>query len=707
MTGRLKKLNPLRLISNGSGFFYQRLPTDSHASSPFTLKQFHPRWPSPRRTTEHLLPARFSPTRIVWMAVSAICFVLLLLGGYEHRRMDEAREPEVMPEPYPWLHYNRLNGYYNGIRTLVSYADYTPENGYNRTVPRALIEPSAAKALDKMPPLNPVVFDPYPKYNSPEYLKNHEKVEKCFLDSAGKIPAPDVFAYPGVPQNMSEPFFGSYSLLGMEEKMCFDRYGRFGAYGYGVPQTEGGLGPGLASERAGSEKVFYQIGKAIDYNNNVDWGTAQDECFEKNKARFESPKSSKMERVKRHAYVLRIWEGFKFNPHVLYTLRAMINELSLKSGGEYDVHFLLHVKNTSIPIWADSEVYAQVVRENMPQEFWNMTTLWSEAQIENYYPDPFGFSFENPSGGDIHGVYRSAHFALQWFSQQHNDYDFYWNWEMDLRFTGHYYEFNNAIGEWAKKQPRKGLWERNERFYIPKVHGSWQNFTEMVEHETKESGRKPVWGPESFVGGEYIKPPAAAQPKVSYEQDNYQWGVGEDADYLAFNPIFDPARTNWFFRNDITGYDLLKTQPPTRCAIITVARLSKRLLDIMHEETWKMRHSMFPEMWPPSVCLHYGLKAVYVPHPRYFDRDWDLEYMDNIFNHPVDVWGSPFGWGEHNLLGSSFYYNSGFSGALWRRWLGQAENEEGGRHFEDGGTGRMCLRSSLHHPIKHEVGTTD
>jgi len=78
--------------------------------------------------------------------------------------------------------------------------------------------------------------------------------------------------------------------------------------------------------------------------------------------------------------------------------------------------------------------------------------------------------------------------------------------------------------------------------------------------------------------------------------------------------------------------------------------------------------------------------------------------MNQILNYPKEVKESPFGWGEHNMLGSSFYYNSGFSSALWRRWLGQAENGEGGRIQEEEGMGRMCLRPILHHPIKHEAG---
>jgi len=587
----------------------------------------------------------------------------------------------------------------------VPYSEYTSENHYNQSSPTQLMTTKEAQKLPKMPPLNPVEFNPYPDYTSFEYLQKHHKVEACYLDDVDSVPAPSVYAYPGIPQNMSLPFYGSYELLGMEEKMCFDRYSRFAPYGYGYTPEQGGLGPGNKSENTGAEKVFYKTG-IINYTN-IDWGTAQSRCLEKNKARFDKTQPAGRERIPRHAYVLRIWQDFYFNEHQMYSLRAMINELSLKSGGEYDVHFLLHIKDTSLPIWASDEAYAQAIRENMPQEFWNMTTLWSEEQMISYYPHPWPPSFENVAGSGIHGVYRSAHFALQWFAQKHPEYDFYWNWEMDLRYTGHYYEFNTRIGEWAKKQPRKGLWERNERFYIPAFHGSWDNFTELVEFETKQEGREPIWGPVTFPNNGSLKPPAYSVPPTTYDKDNYEWGVGEEADFLSFNPIFDPAKTNWVFRNDITGYDLELEEPPRRSAIITVARLSKRLLDVMHEETWRHKHSMFPEMWPPSVAMHHGLKAVYVPHPTYFDRDWDLEKMDQIFNHPREVWESPFGWGEHNLLGSSFYYNSGFSGALWRRWLGQAENGEGGRKWEEKRTGRMCLRSTLHHPIKNELGSMD
>lgn len=333
--------------------------------------------------------------------------------------------------------------------------------------------------------------------------------------------------------------------------------------------------------------------------------------------------------------------------------------------------------------------------------------------MEMYYPDPFPDNVINIAGSPIHGVYRSAHFALQWFSQQHPEYDFVWNWEMDLRYTSHYYEFNARIGEWAKQQPCKRLWERNEPVYIPGIHGSYENFTKSVAEETKsecvfhgdelEQGPQPVWGPvNTFSNRGMLPAPEGSILPTSFERDDYFWGFGEDADLSTFNPIFNPRKTNWAFGEDVTGYDNTMHIPPRRVAIITVARFSRRMLDIMYEETWRMRHSMFSEMWAPSVALHHGLKAAYIPHGVDFDRDWDLDYMNQIFNYPKHPVDSIFGRGEHNMLGSTFYYNAGFSGALWRRWLGRSENGERGKSEEEKGTGRMCLRPVLHHPVKYE-----
>lgn len=601
--------------------------------------------------------------------------------------------------PFLLTQVNRLNGFYTGVRSLVKLSEWQPEQ-------KATIDTNIT-VYDTVP-MDPVTADPY-HFDSPRYLEEHHPVNSCFLDEEERVPAPDVYAYPGIPANMTAPYWGTYENLKFTPNICWERFGRFGPYGYSYDPAEGGLGLSNNSVRTGADKVLDRFDN-VDYRK-VKWGDAQKRCFEKNKHRFEpvdKPVTDEppKQQLPRTAFVLRTWTGYNYDNIQLLSLRAMVNELSLKSGGEYDVHLLVHVKDDTIPIWASEKIYRETLEKNVPEEFWDIATLWSVQLMKLYYPGPFTKedTFENHSGGDIHGVYRSAHFALQWFSQQHREYDFVWNWEMDVRYTGHYYEFHNGVSKWADMQPRKLLWERSSRFWIPSLHGSWEDFSNMVERETMAGKEAPIWGPVKFptLDRGMLPSPNSTTPPTPFDKDNYEWGVGEPADLIVFDPLFDPAKTNWGFRLDVTGYNTTIEPPPRRTAIITIARLSRRLLDVMHEETYLMRHSMFPEMWPPSVALHHGMKAVYAPHPVYFDRRWPLDVMDRTFNRPQAPTESPFGWGEHNMQGGSFYYNAGFSGALWRRWLGAMENGEGGREFEEKTSGRMCLRGLLHHPIKWE-----
>lgn len=557
-------------------------------------------------------------------------------------------------------------------------------------------------------PLSPQRFNPYPDYSSGDYLSKYHHVEPCYLD-ANETTSPDIFVYPGIAQKATLPFFGSYSELGLRDDVCFERHGRFGPYGYGYSSEDGGLGIGILSEKRGVEEVYAQQPRRNW--TGIDWGAAQDRCIEKNQRRFNTSEEAQAggsgekqlkQKIPRTAFVFRTWTGFEYTSHEILTLRSTINELAIKSGGEYHVYLLLHVRDDSIPIWASEEEAQKVIQENVPQEFWGITTLWSVQQMRMYYPGPFEQTFENPSGADIHEVYRGNHFPLQWFAASHPEYDFIWNWEMDMRYSGQHYEFHNRVGEWAKQQPRRGLWERNNKLWIPSYHGDWANFTRFVDEETIANGDVPVWGPVSFPTEHRLDSPPETKPPTSWLKDNFEWGVGEEADLITFDPIFDPAKSNWVFRDDITGFSLAMPIPPRRCAIVTVSRLSRRLLDIMHKETYSEKHSAFPEMWPPTVAFHHGLKAVYIPHPVYFDRKWPLQYLDKTFNYPKNAWESVYGWGEHNFIGSTFYFNAGFAGALWRRWLGERENDEGGHVEETNGSGRLCLRSILYHPIKKE-----
>ena len=143
----------------------------------------------------------------------------------------------------------------------------------------------------------------------------------------------------------------------------------------------------------------------------------------------------------------------------------------------------------------------------------------------------------------------------------------------------------------------------------------------------------------------------------------------------------------------------------------------------------KAGRTMQAEMWPATVALHHGLKAVYAPHPIWTDRQWPGWYMDAIFNadgNETAQWGerleSVYNHDrEYNFYGWSWYYASKFPKTLYRRWLGWSDKDDvgplhaiTGKQLEEtggefsldglpesvGGKGRMCLPAMLLHPVK-------
>lgn len=453
-----------------------------------------------------------------------------------------------------------------------------------------------------------------------------------------------------------------------------------------------------------------------------------------------------LEKLSRAAVVIRCWDEYEWRTEDVMYMRSIISELSLASGGRYDVHLLVQVKNDAMfPIWADDEVYQQRIKDTVPEELRSIVTLWTETQMLSLYQ---GIHDLWTRGKDlpVHGVYRGLQMAMQYFAYNHPEYDYFWQWEMDIRYTGHYLDLFTKMEDWAKQQPRKGLWERNSRFYLPAEHGTWEDFSQMARVQSEmgtpgpdnmwsgldgkkkkpqelTKGDKMIWGPVRPTDeNDWFESDNDPVPPTTYEQDKYKWGVGEEADLITLNPMFDPEGTTWLLADDITGYNESEGigKPPRRAQIITASRMSRRLLMTMHRETAFKKHHAFPEMWPATVTLQHGYKGVFVPHPLYVDREWPTQYMAHVYNGGRNgaTGGSRtsvFGQREHNLQGLTWFYNSGFAPNLYRRWLGLKVNNDGGEEFElnrdmskdetsvgqmRGGEGRMCLPPMLVHPVK-------
>lgn len=727
-------------------------------------KQVESYKPPSRKTIRYLCLA---------LLTTLLIFILTLIRASwtSSRQLEMGSVDKQPPKPPLWQDFPFLKRYFGGIRSLVPREENTPEYPSDQKPEskpsNASIEAHKKNLLPKSLP-----FDPYPDYQSAAYKSEYGEKHECFLDPKDLTRIPRVHYYKGVPLGQPDAVMGSHDVLGLRGDICFERFGRLGPYGYGYSVLRGGTGAGLNGEREGTAEMWKETGNPaeVDYAG-VKWVAAQDACASKNRKRFgvvanatsanelflkmhagnpqvktkiyvgerrETSMSSNQTKaahsvpptkpvrvLRRTAIAIRTWWDRQYSAEDIIYLRSMIVELSLLSGGEFTVHFLVHVRDDNVPIWADRKIYDRVLENSLPEEFQGMGVLWSERQMSLIYG---GLQESFFRGLPVHGVYRGAYMALQYFSHQNPEYEYLWNWEMDVRYTGQWYHLFDRVTQWSKNQPRKGLWERNGRFYIPSVHGTWEDFKQMIRVQSEmgtispnniwsglkagaadipgsPQGKtdKPVWGPEGPV--DILGAQDDPMPPTTIEKDKYTWGVGEEADFITFSPLFDPDGTTWFYVNDVTGYNTTQGLPPRRATIGTSSRLSRRLLQTMHRETILERHHMFSEMWPASAALHHGYKAVYAPHPVYIDRKWPTAYLAGVMNGGRNgasggARTSVYGGREHNFKGTTWFYDAGFAPNLWRRWLGYKVDNDGGEQEEMAGEGRMCLPGMLLHPVK-------
>ncbi|KAG9247317.1 hypothetical protein BJ878DRAFT_194244 [Calycina marina] len=746
---------------------------DSHRPMLRRLPTRKPSAGSQRPIPPYRVPNKVIKYMCCALISTIIIFMLSLvrLSIVSSRDVESGKHREGKPAPPPpWDSFEFLTRYYGGIRTLAPSTENVPE--YPAINDEAVLKNSTLTEESKIRDVPASKsFLAYQNQISTAYLAEYAPVHECFLDPQLTIRVPSLQYYEGRPSGFPENVIGSYELLGLPDDICFERYGRLGPYGYGYGLQNGGSGAGKNGDMEGSEAVWSQGSKQVDYRK-VNWADAQKRCYQANEGRFVQttpikglPKTSSVisqveekagivgkrsnvtgiagKPLTRTAVVIRVWDDFNYREEDIMHLRAMISELSIGSGGEYDIHLLVQVKDEAKhPIWADDETYQNHLKESVPKEFHGIATLWSVTQMLMLYQGVYDTWVRGPDL-PAHGSYRGLQMAMQHFAYRHTEYEYFWHWEIDIRYTGHYYNLFSKIESWAKIQPRKGLWERSARFYLPSVHGTWEDFKQMVRVQTemgtddpndmwagvqgakKQTTRpktdKPVWGAERPIDEEdWFETENDPKPPTGYEKDKYVWGVGEEADLITFNPLFDPEGTTWFLAKDIAGYNATEKLPPRRAAIVSSSRMSRRLLTTMHRETAFKNHHAFSEMWAPTTALHHGYKAVYAPHPMYVDRVWPTEYLASILNAGRNgasggARTSVFGEREHNLLGMTWYYNAGFAPNLWKRWLGLKVNNEGGEEFEltvdqgrsgkgvnnmRGGEGRMCLPPMLIHPVK-------
>ncbi|KAJ5791104.1 uncharacterized protein N7518_008115 [Penicillium psychrosexuale] len=513
-----------------------------------------------------------------------------------------------------------------------------------------------------------IPYDPYPEYNSGEWNNTWKGTyQQCVGPNGSVLDRRDAeTAMKGFHWNQSDfpaPIFGSYEAWNLNRSFCVDRYSRYGAYGYGDQ----------------AHKVQWQ---------DVNWATLQKDCLQRNADRYQPSdireKTSTLHReqeegtAKRHerekretnrdhtsaifkpriAVVLRTWLDMEYTNDDLYYIRSIIMELSLLSGAEYEVILLVDAKDTELPYPADLDS----LKKSLPLELRDLAVFFNSEILEDWYP-MIG----------IHEAMLQYFQPMQIFSRLNPQYDFFWQFEMDSRYTGHFYDLLQQATEFAKQQRRKNLWERNSYFYMPAIHGSWDNFTDQVDQSM--TGVDSIWGPRPAKGIEAWAE-APEPPRADMEDESWSWGVGEEADLITWLPQFDPQHTDWLLTNRIYNFRQ-RGSTPRRASVVAMSRVSARLLRLMHKDTTEKGLGLASEMGPTSWALYYGLKAVQIPQPIYHAHETSPVELNLRANSgkPGKISAgrnSIWNWNQHNdiMMKISYMYGSQFAGKIYRAWLG-------------------------------------
>lgn len=318
--------------------------------------------------------------------------------------------------------------------------------------------------------------------------------------------------------------------------------------------------------------------------------------------------------TKRTALVMRCYEGYVWREDDILNMRALISELSLNNPHTpYDIRILVEVHGRHLSVFTSEWDRLNVLRSSVPREFWGLVELWTEDEMCALYPGLPG-KFLNHMIAQ--SSYRSCLMPLQKFYLDHQEYDFIYNWEMDVRYIGNYREFFEGIEDYARREPLVVGMDKYDTWFVRNVSASETNW---ADNKTMVDGR------------------------------------GEEADLITLGPIFDPRGSGWYWEYDVQNYPQGQATH-RRASIGTNMRMSRSLLDAMNVVNAEAKKSLHCEAWPTTLVLHSQLptshdhsfypeagfthnlplpfKGVYAPHPVYFRHYWDPEVLHSRINRP-------------------------------------------------------------------------
>ena len=218
--------------------------------------------------------------------------------------------------------------------------------------------------------------------------------------------------------------------------------------------------------------------------------------------------------------------------------------------------------------------------------------------------------------------------ALQLFAQVYDGFDHYWQWEMDARLTGNALNYFESLSSFAKASPRKQAFERASFRYLSPIHGNYSKLLVAVNASVQGQGSfSPVRIPD------VQEPIGPAAPSSDPIDDDFEWGVGDDADFIATVPCKPlPETSSWLYKDYVSGLKNGVETPRIFCPQAS-SRISWNLLNVIHTAQVERGLRIASESTAPSFALWHGLKLSQPPQPWFLmPPHVDVHKVDDILN---------------------------------------------------------------------------
>lgn len=489
------------------------------------------------------------------------------------------------------------------------------------------------------------------------------------------------------------PFVGSHEDLGLQ-KSWMTADGRYGPYGYGEDDLE----------TYNRSKVNWE---------EVDWSQLQNDCLDLNAHRFPlypTPVTSvqrfqfrnesmvpevrtwdEFTPTRRTAIVVRAYDGYKYTPEDMYNLRSLIVEAGLRTGGEYSVFLLVNIRDVDANVFASDESYrAALEKAGVPKELHGISVLWDEHLLRSWYPKIEEYKTE-------YQVFQ----PMQLFALHYPEFDHFWQLELDMRFLGDAGQYLDSVSNFARNEPRKQALERSTFLHMQHKYGNYADFAAAVD--AVNNGSSHVWGPLRIAD---VHPIGPVPPVKNPVDDNFEWGVGEDADVIVTSycaNVLAPT-TPWVYKDWIHGFSA-GTETPRFFCPPAIMRASRALLLAIHSSQLQDGLRIPSEATLPSFALWHGLKLSYPPQPLYWHQQDDQETFDGWYRGGAA--NSSTGLGPDDLRhpngnGLTWWWEGKWPRQIMDTWFGDnaSSSQEDTPYLLSVKDGKVYAPNLAMHPVK-------